>query len=48
MFAGGIGAIEILIMLFIVLIIFGAWKLPQVGEGLGRGIGSFKKEIILC
>ena len=48
MFAGGIGAIEILIILLIVLIIFGAGRLPQVGEGLGRGIRSFKKEIILC
>jgi sec-independent protein translocase protein TatA len=46
MFAGGIGVIEILTILFIVLIIFGAGRLPQVGEGLGRGIRSFKKEII--
>jgi sec-independent protein translocase protein TatA len=45
MFAGGIGTMEILIILFIVLIIFGAGKLPKLGEGLGKGIRSFKKEI---
>ena len=45
MFAGGIGTVEILIILFIVLIIFGAAKLPKLGEGLGKGIRSFKKEI---
>ena len=45
MFAGGIGTVEILIILFIVLIIFGAGKLPKIGEGLGKGICGFKKEI---
>ena len=45
MFAGGIGTVEILIILFIVLIIFGARKLPKIGEGLGKGIRGFKKEI---
>ena len=45
MFAGGIGTVEILIILFIVLIIFGAGKLPKIGEGLGKGIRGFKKEI---
>ena len=45
MFAGGIGTVEILIILFIVLIIFGAGKLPKIGEGLGKGIRSFKKEV---
>jgi sec-independent protein translocase protein TatA len=45
MFTGGIGLVEILIIFFIVFIIFGAGKLPQLGEGLGKGIRSFKKEI---
>jgi len=45
MFSGGIGLVEILIIFFIVFIIFGAGKLPQLGEGLGKGIRSFKKEI---
>ena len=39
----GIGVPEMLIILVIVLIIFGAGKLPQIGEGLGKGIRNFKK-----
>lgn len=39
----GIGMPELLIILVIILIIFGAGKLPEIGEGLGRGIRSFKK-----
>jgi len=34
---------ELLIILVIILIIFGAGKLPQIGEGLGKGIRNFKK-----
>jgi sec-independent protein translocase protein TatA len=37
----GIG--EWIIILAIVLIIFGAGKLPQIGDALGRGIRNFKK-----
>ncbi len=43
MFGLGIG--ELLVILVIVLIIFGAGKLPEIGEGLGRGIRSFRKEV---
>ncbi len=43
MFGLGIG--EMIIILVIVLIIFGAGKLPEIGSGLGRGIRSFKKEV---
>ncbi len=39
----GIGMPELLIILVIILIIFGAGKLPEIGEGLGKGIRSFKK-----
>ena len=46
MFTGGIGIVEILIIFFIVFIIFGAGKLPQLGEGLGKGIRGFKKEVV--
>ena len=42
---GGIGMPELLVILVIVLIIFGANKLPQIGEGLGKGIRNFKKNI---
>ena len=40
---GGLGIWELLLILFIVLIIFGAGKLPEIGAGLGKGIGNFKK-----
>ncbi len=40
---GGIGLPELLIILVIVLIIFGAGKLPEIGAGLGKGIRNFKK-----
>jgi len=36
---------ELLLILFIVLIIFGAGKIPQLGEGLGKAIKGFKKSI---
>lgn len=38
----GIGMQELLIILVLVLIVFGAGKLPQVGEALGKGIRNFK------
>jgi len=41
----GLGVAELAIILVIVLVIFGAGKIPQIGEGLGRGIRSFRKEI---
>ena len=40
---GGLGMPELIIILVIILIIFGAGKLPQIGEGLGKGIRNFKK-----
>jgi len=40
---GGIGMTELLIILVIVLIIFGANKLPEIGGGIGRAIKNFKK-----
>jgi sec-independent protein translocase protein TatA len=39
---GGIGMPELLIILVITLIIFGAGKLPQIGENLGKAIRNFK------
>ena len=39
----GFGHWEILIILFLVLIVFGAGKLPQIGAGLGQSIRNFKK-----
>lgn len=39
----GIGMPELLIILVIILIIFGAGKLPEIGSAIGRGIKNFKK-----
>ena len=41
----GLGATELLIILVIILIMFGAGKLPEIGEGLGRGIRNFRRSI---
>lgn len=40
---GGIGMPELLVILVIILIIFGAGKLPEIGAGLGKGIKNFRK-----
>lgn len=45
MFPGGIGMMEGLIILLVVLVLFGARRLPEVGEGLGKGIRSFKRSV---
>lgn len=39
----GIGSQQILLILVIALVIFGANKLPQIGDGLGKAIKNFKK-----
>jgi len=39
----GIGMPELLIILVIILIIFGAGKLPEIGGAIGKGIKNFKK-----
>jgi sec-independent protein translocase protein TatA len=41
----GFGHWELLIVLVIALIIFGAGKLPEIGSGLGNAIRSFKKGV---
>lgn len=38
-----IGPTELIIILFIILIVFGAGKLPEIGGALGKGIKAFKK-----
>ncbi|HET6678836.1 MAG TPA: twin-arginine translocase TatA/TatE family subunit [Nitrospira sp.] len=42
---GSMGITELILILFIVLVIFGAGKLPQLGEGLGKAIKGFKKSV---
>lgn len=41
----GLGTTEMLIILVLVLIVFGAGKLPEIGTSLGKGLRSFKKAI---
>jgi sec-independent protein translocase protein TatA len=38
----GLGLPELLIILFIIILIFGANRLPDIGRGIGRGIRNFK------
>lgn len=37
-----LGIPELLIILFIVILIFGASRLPELGKGIGRGLKNFK------
>jgi sec-independent protein translocase protein TatA len=39
---GTLGVPELLLVLVIVLVVFGAGKLPQLGKGLGEGISNFR------
>ena len=44
-FLSGIDMGELVVILLIVLIIFGAGKLPQIGDSLGKGIKNFKNAV---
>ena len=39
----GLGMPELIVILVIIVIIFGAGKLPEIGAGIGKGITNFKK-----
>ena len=39
----GLGATELIIILVIVVILFGARRLPEIGKGIGEAIKNFKK-----
>lgn len=41
----GLGTTEMMIILVLVLIVFGAGKLPEIGSSLGKGLRSFKKAV---
>jgi sec-independent protein translocase protein TatA len=41
----GLGTGEIILIVLVILLVFGAAKLPQIGDGMGRAIGSFKRAL---
>ena len=41
----GLGIWELIIILLIVLLVFGASKLPEIGKGLGKAIKGFKESV---
>lgn len=41
----GLGTTELILILVIVLVLFGAKKLPEIGSGLAKGIKSFRKNM---
>ncbi len=45
MFGGGIGFQELLLIFLVVLILFGARRIPDIAQGLGKGIREFKKAV---
>jgi sec-independent protein translocase protein TatA len=42
MFLGGLGTTELILILLVVLLLFGAKKIPDLARGMGRGIREFK------
>ncbi|MEM0999693.1 MAG: twin-arginine translocase TatA/TatE family subunit [Bacteroidota bacterium] len=42
MFLGGLGGTELIIILFVILLLFGAKKIPELARGMGKGIREFK------
>lgn len=45
LFLGNIGAGEIILIALIVILLFGAKKIPELMKGLGKGVRSFKEGI---
>ncbi len=41
----GLGPAELIIIFLIVLVLFGAGKLPQIGDGLGSAIRNFRRSV---
>lgn len=41
----GIGPTEILLIAIVIMVLFGAKKIPDILKGMGRGIKDFKKEV---
>ena len=45
LFIGGLGTSEILLIVFVLLLLFGGKKLPELMRGMGRGIRDFKDAV---
>ncbi len=41
----GLGTQELIIILIIIVVLFGATRLPQIGSGIGQAIKNFKKSV---
>ncbi len=42
---GNLGAGEIILILLVILLLFGAKKIPELAQGLGKGMREFKKSL---
>jgi sec-independent protein translocase protein TatA len=42
---GSLGFTEIALILLLIVLLFGASRLPEIGKGLGKGISNFKKSV---
>jgi sec-independent protein translocase protein TatA len=42
---GNLGATEILLIVVVISLLFGAKRIPEIAKGIGKGIHDFKKEI---
>jgi sec-independent protein translocase protein TatA len=40
---GGIGAQELILIFLVILLLFGARKIPEIAQGLGKGMREFRK-----
>lgn len=45
MLVGMLGTLEVVIIIVVILLIFGPTKLPQLGEGIGKMLRGFRKEM---
>lgn len=44
-FIGGLGPTEIVVIMVVMALIFGASRIPEIGANLGKGIKNFKKSV---
>jgi sec-independent protein translocase protein TatA len=42
---GNIGATEIILIVLVIIILFGAKKIPELAQGIGKGMKEFKKAV---